>query len=290
LCTATRFQKTINSFLVVYEGKLNLLKCRIYGWHVSGHIKEHIARIFGFPIITSWNHFKYLGMPIFFSRYNSSAWFEIVDKITSRIWSWGGQWPNPGSKIVLIKSVLSSLSIFQCSRLLAPKSILDKIGKSLGRFLWAGGKTNTKKFHLVNWKQVCQPYNKGRLTIKDPTIMNISMGEKLSWQLVTGNSDWWKKALVENYFQSPRLRCLEEPLLATPGSPIWGLLKNAASLIQEKLSWAPDNGETINIWMDRILNHEPLNSLEILHPLKNWCYMNDLTKLQDFCLWNNEGD
>jgi hypothetical protein len=89
--TATRFQKTLNSFLAVFGGKLNLLKCKIYGWHVPGHIKEQIARIFGFPIITSWNHFKYLGMPIFLSRYNSLAWFEIVDKITSRIRSWGGQ-------------------------------------------------------------------------------------------------------------------------------------------------------------------------------------------------------
>jgi hypothetical protein len=126
-------------------------------------------------------------MPIFLSRYNSSAWFEIVDKITSRIRSWGGQWLNPAGKTVLIKSVLSSLSIFQCSGLLAPKSILEKIGKSLRCFLWAGGKTNTKKFHLINWKQVCQPYNKGGLAIKDPTIMNISMGAKLAWRLVTGN-------------------------------------------------------------------------------------------------------
>jgi hypothetical protein len=34
----------------------------------------------------------------------------------------------------------------------------------------------------------------------------------------------------------------------------------------------------------------PIPQLLLTHPLKNWCYMNDLTKLQDFCLWNNEGD
>jgi hypothetical protein len=183
--TAIRFQKILNSFLAASRGKLNILKCRIYGWHVPGHIKDQIARIFSFPIIPSWNHFKYLGMPIFLNRYNSSAWFEIIDKITSRIWSWGVQWLNPVGKIVLVKSVLSSLSIFQCSRLLAPKSILEKISKSIRYFLWAGGKIDTKKFHLVNWKQICQPYNKGGLAIKDPTIMNISMGAKLAWRLVT---------------------------------------------------------------------------------------------------------
>jgi len=97
--------------------------------------------------------------------------------------------------------------------------------------LRAGGKTNTKKFHIVNWKQVYQAYNKGGLVIKDPTIMNISMGAKIAWLLVTRNSDWWKKALVGKYFQSPRLRCLEGTMPATPASPIWHILKNVASLI-----------------------------------------------------------
>jgi hypothetical protein len=40
MCTTTHFQKTLNSFLPASGGKLNLLKCRIYGWHVPGHIKE----------------------------------------------------------------------------------------------------------------------------------------------------------------------------------------------------------------------------------------------------------
>jgi hypothetical protein len=116
------------------------------------------------------------------------------------------------------------------------------------------------------------------------------MGAKLAWRLITGKPDWWKKAIVKKYFQSPRLRCLEGSIPSTPGSSIWRLLKNAAPIIQTKLSWAPGNGETINIWTDCILNHEPLSSLEILQPLKDWCCINGLLKLQDFCLWNNEGE
>jgi len=187
--TASRFQKILSSFLIASGGKVNTLKCRIYGWHVPGHIKEQIARIFGFPIITTWNHFKYLVMPIFLNRYSSTAWFDIVEKIAAKIRSWGGQCLNPAGKTVLIKSVLSSLLIFQCSGLLAPKNILEKISKAIRCFLWAGGKTDTKKFHLINWKQICQPYNRGGLAIKDPVIMNLSMGAKLAWQLVTGNSN-----------------------------------------------------------------------------------------------------
>jgi hypothetical protein len=129
--TAKRFQNILSSFLAASGGKLNISKCRIYGWHVPGHIKEQIARIFGFPIITTWNYFKYLGMPIFLSSYGSSAWLEIIGKISARIQNWGGRWLNPAGKIVLIKSVLSSLSIFQCSGLLAPKGILEKISRAL---------------------------------------------------------------------------------------------------------------------------------------------------------------
>lgn len=107
-----RFQKVLDSFLLASGGKLNSAKCRIYGWNVPGHIKDHIARIFRFPIITTWNYFKYLGMPIFQNSYGSTAWQEVIDKILARIQSWGGRWLNPTGKSMLLKSVLSSLSIF----------------------------------------------------------------------------------------------------------------------------------------------------------------------------------
>jgi hypothetical protein len=150
ICIAMHFQKVLNSFLAASGGKLNISKCRIYGWRVPGHLKDQITIIFGFPIITTWNYFKYLGMPIFLSSYGSSTWQEVIGKISARIQNWGGHWLNPTRKIVLIKSALSSLSIFQCLGLLAPKGVLETISKALRNFLWVGGKTITKKFHLLN--------------------------------------------------------------------------------------------------------------------------------------------
>jgi hypothetical protein len=117
---AMHFQKVISSFLAASGSKLNISKCRIYGWHVPGHLKDQIAIIFCFPIITTWNCFEYLGMPIFLSSYGSSIWQEVIGKISIGIQNWGG--------------------------LLAPKGVLEKISKALRNFLWAGGKTNTKNF------------------------------------------------------------------------------------------------------------------------------------------------
>jgi len=121
-----------------------------------------------------------------------------TDKILTRIQSWGGCWINPAGKSVLLKYVLSSLSIFQCSVLLAPKGTFKKHSRALWSFLWVGGKINTKTFHLLNWKQVCQPLNKGGLVIRDPILMSTSLGENLAWCLITGIADWCYDALISS--------------------------------------------------------------------------------------------
>jgi hypothetical protein len=130
-------------------------------------------------LIVNWKSFNYLGMPIFQSIASSQDWKAILDKLTNIIQSWGARWLNPVGKIVLIKSVLSALTIFQCAGLMAPKGILEKISRTLRGFLWEGGKTNTKKNHLVNWTTVCQPTSKGGLAIHNPSLMNIFSGRKV---------------------------------------------------------------------------------------------------------------
>jgi hypothetical protein len=83
------------------------------------------------------------------------------------IHQWGARWLNPTSKIILIKFALSSLTIFQCVALLAPKEIFDQMAGNIRNFLWEGGNTNTKKFHLVNWSTSCLPMDRGGLAIRD---------------------------------------------------------------------------------------------------------------------------
>jgi hypothetical protein len=70
-------------------------------------------------------------MPIFLNSYGTTAWQEVIDKIIARIQCWGGRWLNPAGNSVLLKYVLSSLSIFLFSGLLSPKGILEKISRAL---------------------------------------------------------------------------------------------------------------------------------------------------------------
>jgi hypothetical protein len=48
------------------------------------------------------------------------------------------------------------------------------------------------------------------LGVKDPMLMNISLGAKLLWRLLTGKNEWWKKTLLFKYFSRDQLCSLDK--------------------------------------------------------------------------------
>jgi hypothetical protein len=74
-------------------------------------------------------------MPISLKNPSSWLWNDILGKIAKNVHNWGARWLNLIGKIVLIKVILSSLTIFQCATLFAPKGVLEKISKSTRSFL-----------------------------------------------------------------------------------------------------------------------------------------------------------
>jgi hypothetical protein len=107
---------------------------------------------------------------------------------------------NVAGKSILINLVLSSLPFFQCSALLAPKLVLERIASKIRTFLREGGKNETKKFHLIICSIIHSPKYQGGLFIKDLALMNIAMGAKIIWRLITRPLEWWKKPLHIFFF------------------------------------------------------------------------------------------
>jgi hypothetical protein len=93
--------------------------------------------------------FKYLGIPIALKNPSSQSWSKIIDKIKTKFGQWGSQWLNPVDRVVLIKSVLSALSIYQCSSMLFHVGIMNQINLNIREFIWQGGKTNTQKNSIL---------------------------------------------------------------------------------------------------------------------------------------------
>jgi hypothetical protein len=97
----------------------------------------------------------------------------------------GAQWLNPTGRVVLIKAILSTLPLYQCSAALAPQRVLNQISMQIRKFLWHGGKSNEKKSTLVKWNVVRNPRDRGDLEMRYPTLMNLAMGVKLLWRMIS---------------------------------------------------------------------------------------------------------
>ena len=80
---------------------------------------------------------------------------------------------------MLIKSVLSSMPIFQSAILVAPKGNLTKIKSLLRIFLWKGGKHNENMLHLISWGKRSKPIIEGGLQVRDLRFQNLAMGAKI---------------------------------------------------------------------------------------------------------------
>ena len=78
-----------------------------------------------FSGFASWDKIIYLGLPLTLGFNISSLWIDVINKIKANIVIWGGHWLNHVCKLVLIKSILSSLPIYQASFLLDPNTIME---------------------------------------------------------------------------------------------------------------------------------------------------------------------
>ena len=95
--------------------------------------------------------FDYLGYFLKPSGYLIKDWHWLVSKFEKRITHWTNRILSIGGRLVLIRSVLSSIPIFWLSLVPIPASILDKLRKLIFSFLW-GSSSKNKKFHLADWQ------------------------------------------------------------------------------------------------------------------------------------------
>ena len=94
-----------------------------------------------------WDAFKYLEVLISKDSPKLYNWLPLIDKLKVKINTRGSSCLNPTAKVMLIKAVLTSIPIYQCSILLALKGITAQIEGLIRCFLWKGGKHNEKNFY-----------------------------------------------------------------------------------------------------------------------------------------------
>jgi hypothetical protein len=116
-------------------------------------VRAHeIAHIFSCPL--RGFPFKYLGVPTHFERLKREDLQPLLDKLIKMIAGWRGRLLAYSSRLVLIKTCLSSVPVYILSFLKFPKWAIRMIESQMAHNLWNNSDVR-HNYHLVNWGQVC---------------------------------------------------------------------------------------------------------------------------------------
>jgi hypothetical protein len=102
---------------------------------------------------------------------------------------------SKGGRVTLFKSTMSSLPTYFLSLFPIPVVVVTRIDKIQRDFLW-GGLGEGKKFHLVNWIQICQPLNLGCLGIRNLRIFNRALLWKWLWRFGNEREALWRQVIL----------------------------------------------------------------------------------------------
>jgi len=103
-----------------------------------------------------------------------------------------------GGRLVLLKSVLSSLPIYALSFFKAPAGIISSIESIFNCFFW-GGSEDHKKISWVDWNTVCQSKEVGGLGVRRIREFNYALLGKWCWRLLVNRNSLWFRVLLARY-------------------------------------------------------------------------------------------
>eukprot|EP00253_Pinus_taeda_P007380 PITA_07380 len=286
---AKAFGMVIKNYCKVSGALVNENKSEVYSWNTDHQDLTNIANTLGFKGHSHWERIRYLGLPIISGVNKRSLWTDIICKFKSKISKWGGHWLTKGGKVILIKSQLSSLIIYQAAFLLAPRNIMDQISSLIRNFLWQGGRGNDKKLHLVNWETVKKPIDEGGLQIRDPALANLALGSKILWKMFKEPSHPVSLILRSKYTNSNDLRTLHLEYTANC-TLLWKLCYKSNKIFKRNIYRIPANGKGISIWQDRIMGRNSLIDNEEIAGIRDWLIAAGKLRLFDISDWDQRGD
>jgi hypothetical protein len=130
---------TIRAVLLILEEvsglKVNFNKSMITGVNISSTWLAEAASMLNCRTRTI--PFVYLGLPIGGDSRKLSFWKPEVDRIIARLSLWNNKFLSFGGRLVLLKSVMSSLPVYFLSFFKAPAGIISSI-ESIFKFFFGG--------------------------------------------------------------------------------------------------------------------------------------------------------
>ncbi|KAL2224601.1 UNVERIFIED_CONTAM: hypothetical protein Sindi_3017100 [Sesamum indicum] len=168
------FKEGLDWFVEMSGLRLNVQKSHLIISHSAEGLKTQMMEILGFQ--ERQLPMRYLGLPLISSRLSISDCQPLISKIDARITGWEGISLSYVGRVQIIKTVLSTLSLYWASAFILPKKVINEIEKRLRNFLWKG--TKSSGYAKDAWKDVCRPVDEGGLGFKDISTLNRALMSK----------------------------------------------------------------------------------------------------------------
>ncbi|XP_058753205.1 uncharacterized protein LOC131626408 [Vicia villosa] len=184
----------LRAFELVSGLGINFHKSKLIGINISSQFLEAASLYLSCKIEDS--NFIFLGIPIGFNPRKEATWLPLLDKMRKRLKGWSHRYLNLGGRITLLKSILSSLTIFSMSFYMMPVKVGGIAIKDIKDFNFA--LLNKWKWRIAQgggflWHEVL------KARYGDVSILDFTGGDSSK---LTSSSFWWRDLLKVGFSSS----------------------------------------------------------------------------------------
>ncbi|KAK2449167.1 hypothetical protein QL285_008386 [Trifolium repens] len=200
--------RALRAVLVLFERmsglKVNFNKSMLVGVNISESWLHEAAAALRWKV--GKTPFLYLGLHIGGDPRRLGFWKPVLARIRSRLSGWGSRFLSFGGRLVLLKSVLTSLPVYALSFFKAPAGTISSINSLLIKFFW-GGCEDLRKTPWVSWKTICLRKEYGGLGVRQLREFNTTLLGKWCLRMLVDRGGLWFRVLVARYgVEQGRLR------------------------------------------------------------------------------------
>ncbi|KAL2224851.1 UNVERIFIED_CONTAM: hypothetical protein Sindi_2938900 [Sesamum indicum] len=237
------FKEGLDWFAELSGLRLNVHKSHFIISRSAQELKDMMLEILGFQ--EGHLPMRYLGLPLISSRLSISDCQSLISKIDARINGWEGISLSYAGRVQIIKSVLSTLSLYWAFAFILPKKVINEIEKRLRTFLWKGRTSNG--YAKVAWKDVCRPMDEGGLGFKDISTLNRAlMSKKLCDIIRCDRTSIWVQWLYQDRLRDTSIWTVREH----GGSWGWRKMLRLHPFLRSIVNYQIGNGGRFYIWQD----------------------------------------